>query len=85
MYDELCKSTVESGEVIQVDDDSILILFEIDGELIERTYLKTMFMEGKVPQLHDKVIIHNSFIRVPYIEEYKPKKPREFKSGPVEF
>lgn len=39
------------GQVVHVADETCVCVYNVDGRLIEQTYLKSQFINGKFPEL----------------------------------
>ena len=82
------------GQVQHVGENTALVLFDVDGQLVEQTYEKEQFKDGKLPA-------PGTCVRVlVFVVEYEPKSPsideperatsdkpsqRKSLTGPVEF
>jgi len=82
------------GVVKHVETESIVVLFEIDDELVEHTYKKDQFIGGRLPSIGERLAVYVHVATLPQEKEDKStlgepengkkRKPRKFKSGPIE-
>lgn len=39
------------GQVEYVGEDTVVVVYNVEGSLVEQTYLKKQFLDGKLPEL----------------------------------
>lgn len=86
-----------TGMVVSIGDETVTCLYEVDGKLIEQTYLHSQFIGGKPPEegtsVVVKVLVCSYEPEPPSTEEIKKleeldariEKVRKPLTGPVEF
>lgn len=58
------------GQVDHVGNDSVVVIYNVNGGLIEQTYLRSQFLDGKMPKL-------GTCVRVSVVvTEIEPKPPK---------
>jgi hypothetical protein len=108
LFDEFCKSGPESLGIIEsfrgavrfVDCDTVTVIYDINGEVVEQEYSKDQFRDNKIP-LEGSLVQAYAFVRVLSKEEaekrmiasskqsetnanQRPSPQREEMTGPVE-
>ena len=77
------------GEVIYVSEDCVVVVFDVEGELVEQTYNRKQFLDGRLPEKRDRLAAYVHIAKLPAEEEVpidgitasdaadKPRKPRK--------
>lgn len=53
------------GEVIHVSDDSVVVVFDVRGDLIEQTYVREQFLDGQLPEKGDRLAAYIHIAKLP--------------------
>lgn len=48
-----------------VHDDEVVVVYEIDDDLVEQTYVKSQFQDGRLPKKGQKLRIYIHLIELP--------------------
>jgi len=85
----LCMAESYQGEVMHVSGDSVVVVFEIEGDLVEQTYNRKQFLDSRLPEKGDRLAAYVHIVILPAKEEKnvdeitsshdvdKPRKPRK--------
>ncbi len=53
------------GVVKYADDDQVIVVYEVDGELVEQNYVPKQFMAGKLPKVGDALAVFVHIAQLP--------------------
>ena len=53
------------GIVRHVDGDEVVVVYEVEGDLVEQTYRRGQFIDGNMPNVNDQVAVHVRVIAIP--------------------
>ncbi len=77
------------GEAIHVSDERVVVVFEVEGDLVEQTYNRKQFLDGRLPEKGELLAAYVHIAKLPAEEEKtvdgiisshgadKPRKPRK--------
>ena len=60
------------GEVVSSSDECVVVVFELHGELVEQTYDRKQFVDGRLPGRGYRVAAYVHIVEFPAEEETQP-------------
>ena len=57
------------GEVVNVNGDTVLVQYDVNGSVIEQTYERSQFLGGRLPEMHAELEVHV------IVADVRPRRP----------
>lgn len=46
------------GEVVDVRGDRVVVVYDVDGNIVEQTYERSQFLEGRLPEVDAELVAY---------------------------
>jgi hypothetical protein len=53
-----------AGVVEDVHEDTVVVVYDVDGKIVEQTYLRSQFIDGWLPEVDTRLVVHVHVIEV---------------------
>lgn len=88
----VCLTETYSGEVVHLEDDEVVVAYQMDDDIVEHTYVASQFIKGGTPSTGESVEVFVSVAVKPPEDadeaeniNFQPRKRKNVVSGPEEF